>query len=94
VGSGECKSGRGVIEGCRRPVRRAVAGLASLRESCRRMRGIIRGLEVVQVAAHASRVRRRQVVIAIHVTLRALQRCVCPSQREAGGRMVECCIAP
>src|SRR5438874_7364930 len=38
VEPGKCKSRRGVIERCRRPVRGAVARLASLRESGGRMR--------------------------------------------------------
>jgi len=58
------------------------------------MRGIIRGLEVVQVAAHASGIRRRQVVIAVYMALRALQRRVRAGQRKSRGRVIECCIAP
>ena len=94
VEPGKCKSRRGVIERCRRPVRGAVARLASLRESGGRMRRIIRGLEVGQVAVHASRVRRRQVVIPIHVALGALQRRMRAGQRESRGRVVEGRIPP
>ena len=84
----------GVVEGPISPVRRAVARLASLRESGGRMRRIIRGLEVGQVAVHASRVRRRQVVIPIHVALGALQRRMRAGQRESRGRVVEGRIPP
>jgi len=51
--------------------------------------GIRRSLEVFQVATDASRVHTREIVVAIHVTLRALQRRVRPRQREAGGVVIE-----
>ena len=46
VRSCQCKSRGRVIERCRRPVRRAMARLAGLRESSRRVRRIARALEV------------------------------------------------
>jgi len=46
------------------------------------------------VATDTSRVRGRQVVIAIHVALRALQRRMRARQREACGRVVERRIPP
>ena len=67
------ETSRCVIEGRRGPIGRAMARLAGLRESSRRVRRIIRAIEIRQVAADASRVRAGQVVIAIHVALRALQ---------------------
>ncbi len=83
-----------VIKGCRCPVCSAVARLAGLRESGGSVRRICGAVEIGEVATRASGIRRRQVVIAIHVALRALQRRVRPGQREAGGRVIECCIAP
>ena len=62
-----------VIEGRRRPIRRAMARLARLRESSRRVWRIISAIEIGQVTTDASRVGAGQVVVAIHVALRALQ---------------------
>ena len=71
------------------PGRCAVALLTSLRESRTDMVGIRRALEIFQVAADASRVRAGQVVIPVHVALRALQRGMRAGQREAGSRVIE-----
>jgi hypothetical protein len=60
-----------------------MARLASLRETRRRVRRIRGAGEISQVAAYASCVRGRQIVIAIHVALRALQRGMEARQREA-----------
>ena len=46
-------------------------------------------LEILQVAADASRVGAGQGVVPIHVALSALRGCVRPGQGEPGGRMVE-----
>ena len=83
-----------VIKRSRCPVRCAMARLASLRESGRSMRRIRGAVEIGQVAADAGRVGRRQIVIAVHVALGALQRGVGAGQRESGGRVVEGRIAP
>ena len=48
-----------------------------------------RALEIFQVAADAGGIRARQVVVAIHVALRALHGRVRPGQREAGGRVIK-----
>lgn len=56
------------------------------------MVGISRALIVLQVARDASGI--RQVVVAVHVALRALQRDVSPSQRKAGGRVIESGVRP
>ena len=53
------------------------------------MVGISGALEVFQVTRNASRVGAGQVVVPIHVTLRALHRGVRPRQREAGRRVVK-----
>ena len=67
------ESRRRVIKAGPRPCRRAVALLASLREP--RLYVIRSGglLEIRQMAAHASRVRVRQVVVVVRVALTALQ---------------------
>ena len=69
---GQCKTGSGVIERRRRPVGRAMALLAGLRETRAHVVRVGGALEILQVAAHASRVRRRQVVVAVHMALHAL----------------------
>jgi small neutral amino acid transporter SnatA (MarC family) len=46
---------------------------------------IARALEIFQVAADASRICGGQVVVAVHVALRALHSRVRPAQRETGG---------
>src|SRR5215510_13184657 len=66
-----------------------MALLASLRESRLYVIGIGGALEILQVARHASRVRAGQVVVVVHVTLRALRRCMSARQGETGGRVVE-----
>jgi len=71
------------------PRRRVMALLAGLREAGLHMVRSSCALEILQVTAHASRIRAGQVVIAIHVTLRALHAAVCSRQREAGCRMIE-----
>jgi len=83
-----------VVEGRGGPIGRGMACLARLRESSRCVRRIISAIEIRQVAADASRVRAGQVVVAIYVTLRALQGRVCTRQRETGGRVIEGSIAP
>jgi len=46
------------------------------------------------VAADASRVRTRQIVIAVHVTARACNRRVRACKREPGCRVIEGCTRP
>ena len=69
----QCEASGRVIEGRRRPIRRAMARLTRLRESSRRVWRIVSAVEIDQVAADASRISAGQVVIAIHVALSALQ---------------------
>src|SRR5437588_12951537 len=66
-----------------------MARLASLREIRLHVIGIRRALEILQVATHASRVRAGQVVIAVHVALRALHAGMEAGQREASSRVIE-----
>jgi len=94
VRSGQRETGGRVIK-CRRcPVRGAMALLAGLRESGSRVRRIVRGLEIVQVAAHAGRVGRREVVVAVYVARRAGHRRMRPGQRESGRRVIERSATP
>ena len=51
-------------------------------------------IKVRLVATDARGVSSGQVVIAIHVALRTLQRRMRASEREPGGRVIERCIAP
>ena len=67
-----------MIEGRAGPVGGAVALLAGLRKSRLYVIRIRRALEVFQVAADAGSIRAGQVVVAVHVTLRALHTGVCP----------------
>lgn len=83
-----------VIKGCARPVGRAVAGVASRREAGRSMRRRVRIVVVGLVARNAGRVRRRQIVVPVHVALAALHRGMEAGEREARGRVVERPVAP
>ena len=81
---GQRETSGGVIKGRGSPIRRAVARLARLRETSRRVRRIVGAVEIGQVAADAGSVRGRQIVIPVHVALRALQGGMEARQREAG----------
>lgn len=74
------------------PRRCVVAQVAGLRESRRDMVRAGGFVEVGQVTGHASRA--VQLVVSVDVTLRALQRSVCPSQREARAGVIEGCAVP
>ena len=76
-----------MIERCRTPGSRAVTDIALLREAGRNMVRVIRVLKISQVAAHASR--GRDVVVAIHMALAALQPRVGTRQGPPGGRVIE-----
>jgi hypothetical protein len=67
---------------------------AVLRESRTHVIGIRGALEVFQMAAHASRVGAGQVVVAVHVALRALHGRVRSRQRKARGRVIESRTVP
>ena len=83
------KAGSRVIEGSVRPRGGGVALLASLRETRLHVVGIGGALEVFQVTRNTGRVGAGQVVVAIHVTLHALQRSMRTRQGEASGRVVK-----
>ena len=83
-----------VIEACAVPVGGAVAGIAGGWEPGRRVVGIGGSLVVLEVAGHASRIRTGQVVVAVDMTLRTLQRCMCSCERKTGGRVIETATAP
>ena len=76
-----------VIEACRNPRRCAVAYLALLREPGTDVIRVRRTLEILEMAAHTGRA--SQVVVVIDMALRAFERRVGASQREAGSRVIE-----
>ena len=92
--AGQGEAGRRMVKGRRGPIGGGMARLARLREPGSRVRRIIGAIEIGEVAADAGRVRGGQVVIAIHVALRALQRGVEAGQREPGRRVIERRTAP
>lgn len=76
MGAGQREAGGRVIERGIGPRRCAVTGLARRRKSGRGMRRVIRRVVVVLVATDAGGIRAGEVVIAVHVTLLALQSCM------------------
>ena len=88
----ERKTGVVVIECGSGPRNRAVALFTGLREARFRVIGIRRLLKILQMAAHARRV--RDVVVVINVTLRALQLHVRAGQRKSRDRVVEGRVLP
>ena len=89
VRPGQREAGRGMVKIRIQPRGCAVALLTGLRESGTDVVRIRGAIEIIQVAAHARRIRAGQVVIAIHVTLHALHGCVGAGQGEAGGGVVK-----
>ena len=94
VRSRQRESCRRVIKRCASPGRCAVALLAGLREA--RLHVIWSGclLEIRQMAADASRVRVRQVVIVVRMALTALQAGMRAGQREARRGVIEGGVIP
>ena len=80
--------GRACPRGC------VVALRTGLRKCGLHVIRIRRSLEILQVAADASRIGAGQVVVAIHVALRALHRCVRPRQREPRSGVIKRCTVP
>ena len=80
-------SGRCVIERCRIPVRRRMANLALLRETGRRVVGVVRALKVFQMAANASRA--AQIVVPVGMALRARHADMRSCERESGLGVIE-----
>ncbi len=81
-----------MVEGRRRPGRRAVTYVALLWQSSRHVIGIGGSLEILKVAIHASRA--REVVVSVGVALRALHIGVGAGERPSGGRMIESRASP
>ena len=88
-------------EACRRvikvrvcPRRGGVALLAVLREIRLHVIRLRRSLKILEVTARAGRVCAGQVVVAVYVTLRALQAGVRTRKREARGRVIKGGIRP
>ena len=94
VRSGQREARRRVIESCVIPVRGVVTLRAGLRESRLYVVGIRGALEVLQVAAGASRVRAGQVVVAVYVALQALHRGVRSGQGETRRRVIKRRVVP
>ena len=94
VRPGQRESRGRVIEGRVAPGCGGVALLASRREVRLYVIRIRRSVEIRLVATHARGVRSGQVVVAIHVTLRTLQRSVRPSKRESCCRVIERRVPP
>jgi len=88
------ETGRRVIKGCGCPGCGRVALLTGLREIRLHMVRLCRTLEILQVAAHARRVRAGQVVVIVHVALRTLHRRMRTSQREPSAVVIECRVLP
>jgi len=74
------------------PRDRGVTGVASRGESALRVARVGRALVVLHVAGRAGS--GVQCVVAVHVTLRALQGRVRPGEREPGAGMIECRARP
>lgn len=90
--SRERKAGVIVVERSRNPCARVVAHVALLGESNLHVVGVVRILEILQMAADAGSV--RQLVIVVHVALAALKRRVHAGKRETGGGVIECRAQP
>ena len=94
VEPGQRESSGRVIPSRGGPVGRTVALLTSLRKTGGGVRRRIRTLVVGRVATDTRSICRREIVVAIHVTLGALQRGVRAGQRESRGRVIERRVAP
>ena len=94
MGTGQGKSGGGVVEAGAGPRGRVVALLASLRETRLHVIRSSGSLEIFQVAADAGGIRASQIVIPVYVALGALHRRMSAGQREAGCRVIKRGIHP
>jgi hypothetical protein len=92
VRAGEREAHRVVVKRCRLPRRSAMAGLAGLRKTALHVIGIGRALIILQVAGDAGG--GGQVVIAIHMALRALHRGMRAGEREADRIVIKRCRLP
>ena len=87
VRSGERKARGAVIECCARPRDGAVARVAGRREASLHVIRVGRGLKILHVAGRAGG--GGQVVVAVHMALRAWQRGVSSGQREPSRCVIE-----
>ena len=94
VRSGQRKSRRRMVECRAGPVGRRMTGLAGGGKPCRRVRRIIRSVEIVLMAADAGGIGAGQVVVPVDMALRALQCRVRTGQRESRRRVIKRRIAP
>jgi len=98
VHAGQDKPCAGVIEGRTSPRGGVVALFARLGKVGLHVVGIGGALEILQVTRDAGSVRAGEAVVAIHVALLTLQRCVCAGQGESHAGMIEgsaspgCCV--
>src|SRR6267142_1329150 len=83
------EAGGRVVKGRARPGGGVVTLLTGLREARLHVVRLGGALKIFQVAAHASGIRAREVVVIVDVTLHALHRGMRSRQREAGGRVVK-----
>ena len=94
VGAGERETCGRVVKVRARPGRGVVTLLTGLREARGYMVRIGRALEILQVATDAGRIGRSQVVVAIHVALRALHTDVGTDERETRSGVVKSRAGP
>lgn len=92
MGAGQRKGGVVVVEGRRNPRCRVVTHIASLREAGLHMVRILGVVEILQMAGDTSPA--IELVVAVDVTLRTLQRGMCSGQSEAGAIVVKFCARP
>ena len=92
--AGQRPAGGGVIECPITPRGRVMALLTGLREIRLHVVWIGRGLEIGEVARHASRIRAGQGVVPVNVTLTALQSVMRARQSEPRSRVIECGAVP
>ena len=94
VRAGQGEAGRGVIECCIAPRGRVVALLAGGREGGLHVARIVCVVVIGLMATCAGGIRTREVVVAVDMALRALQRGVGAGQGEAGCRVIKGSVAP
>ena len=92
--AGQREARAAVVEGRIQPGRRAVAGIAGLREVCGDVIRVRGALEILQVAGHARRAVQRVVVVCVAVCALPRRHGVQPSQRKSRGGVIKFAIRP